>query len=814
MSGSRLTRRAANLVLLATFAIAGSGVMPSVAHAQRPAARTLPLRQSSLDQSAARDSLTLGDVSQLDRWIGVGARDARWSPDGAWLYFRWPERPTTRDNPDDDPWWRVDRAGRGAEPVADSLVWRIPEGSVSWNRDATLAAWTWRGRVVVWDAARTGGDATRVVSAGALPARHVRMVAGERAVDFMMGEDLFRWDAARGSVRRLTQALHRAADARTEGGRWLATQQLQLFDLVRKQADSVRAAGDRARRLDPDAPQVIPVEPNATIEDVQRSPDGSAFTVRTITPDRTRQPTLYMDFVTASGHAESKASRSKVGEPRDVIRLGIVRADRRIPADSVRVQWLALPESKGRAVNVHGPWWSLEGSLAVIEVITQDDHDLWIARLDVATGATTVVDHQHDDAWLGGPPVQSNYTQPGLVEWLPGGRLAFASERSGWSHLYLAEADGTVRPLTSGEWEVRAATLSRDRSTWLIGASREHPSDDHLYTMPATGGPLARLTTEEGRHDGTLSPDGKRLAVISSRNDRLPDLWLRDPAAAAAPQATRVTVSGSDNYWKHRWLRPEIVTIPHPDGGVVWAGLYRPAQPNPKHPAVVYVHGGGYRQFAHRGWSVYGFSHASHYGMLNWLVQNGYTVLDFDYRGSAGYGRGYRTDIHRSMGVKDVDGAVAAARWLTRTQGVDSSRIGIYGVSYGGFMTLMSLFRYPGTFAAGISAAGVTDWAHYSDDWTSRILGRPSDDSAAYAISSPINHAAGLRDALLIEHGMIDDNVEFQDAARLVQRLLELGKPFDMAFYPTEPHVIEGAATLVDFHKRLAAFFRQHLVDK
>ncbi|MFP5353710.1 MAG: prolyl oligopeptidase family serine peptidase, partial [Gemmatimonadota bacterium] len=357
--------------------------------------------------------------------------------------------------------------------------------------------------------------------------------------------------------------------------------------------------------------------------------------------------------------------------------------------------------------------------------------------------------------------------------------------------------------------------LSRDRALWLIGASREHPSDDHLYTLPAAGGTLTRLTSEPGRHEGALSPDGRRLAVTHSRNDQLPDLWIRDVAGGVAGgTGVRVTQSGSDNYWRHAWRRPETVTIPHPDGGVTWAGLYRPARPHPRHPAIIYVHGGGYRQFAHHGWSVYGFSHASHYGMINWLVQQGYTVLDFDYRGSAGYGRDYRTDIHRSMGVKDVDGAVAAARWLVRTQGVDSSRIGIYGVSYGGFMTLMSLFRYPGTFAAGISAAGVTDWAHYSDSWTSRILGRPADDSAAYAISSPINHAAGLRDPLLIEHGLIDDNVQFQDAARLVQRLLELGKDFETIYYPAEPHVIEGEASLVDFHKRLASFFRRHLLDK
>ncbi|MBK6456212.1 MAG: DPP IV N-terminal domain-containing protein [Gemmatimonadetes bacterium] len=456
MSSRRFALRASALLLVVVVP-----VPRALAQRAAPPATALPLRQSSLDASATKDTLTLQDVSQLDRWIGAGARDARWSPDGAWLSFRWPQRPTTADNPDDDPWWRVDRAGRGAEIVPDSQVWRIPEATVSWSRDGSLAAWTWRGRVVVWDAQQSGGDGTRVVAVGAQPARHVRVATDARAVDYMLGEDLYRWDADRGTVRRLAMTVHRPADARTEAGRWLATQQVQLFDLMRKQADSARAVGERARRLDPDAPQVIPVEPNAIVEEVQRSPDGRFFTVRTVTPDRTRPPTLYMDYVTASGYAESKTSRAKVGEPRDNIRLGIVPRDARRPADSVRVQWVALPEARGRQVNVHGPWWSVEGDRAVIEVVTLDDHDLWIARLDPATGATSVIDHQHDDAWIGGPPVQSNYTQPGLVEWLPGGRLVFASERTGWSHLYLAEPDGTVRPLTSGAWEVRAATLTR-----------------------------------------------------------------------------------------------------------------------------------------------------------------------------------------------------------------------------------------------------------------------------------------------------------------------------------------------------------------
>jgi len=206
---------------------------------------------------------------------------------------------------------------------------------------------------------------------------------------------------------------------------------------------------------------------------------------------------------------------------------------------------------------------------------------------------------------------------------------------------------------------------------------------------------------------------------------------------------------------------------------------------------------------------VYGW--AQHLGLINYLVQQGYTVLDFDYRGSAGFGRDYRTDIARSMGIKDADGAVAAAHYLVDERGIDPARIGIFGVSYGGFMTLMAQFRYPGVFAAGIARAAVTDWAHYSDQWTSRILGVPHEAPEAYELSSPIYYADGLEDALLITHGLVDGNVQFQDAARLVQRLIELEKDFEIMVYPVEPHTIQTEPSRYDYMKRAMVFFDEHL---
>ncbi|MDH3225170.1 MAG: prolyl oligopeptidase family serine peptidase, partial [Gemmatimonadota bacterium] len=274
----------------------------------------------------------------------------------------------------------------------------------------------------------------------------------------------------------------------------------------------------------------------------------------------------------------------------------------------------------------------------------------------------------------------------------------------------------------------------------------------------------------------------------------------------------RITESGTAAYRRVALRTPEIVSFPHPDGRPLWAALYRPENPASGGPALVHVHGGGYRQFAHRGWSVYGY--ALHLGFLHYMVEQGYTVLDFDYRGSAGYGRDYRTDIAGAMGDKDVDGAVAAAEYLVDEHGVDSGRIGIYGVSYGGFMTLMSQFRYPGVFRAGIARAAVTDWAHYSDGWTSRILGVPHMSPEAYRRSSPIYHAEGLADRLLITHGLVDDNVHFQDAARLIQRLIELEKDFEVMVYPGEPHTVETESARYDLVRRSAVFFDRWLAER
>jgi len=194
------------------------------------------------------------------------------------------------------------------------------------------------------------------------------------------------------------------------------------------------------------------------------------------------------------------------------------------------------------------------------------------------------------------------------------------------------------------------------------------------------------------------------------------------------------------------------------------------------------------------------------------LADNGYYVLDIDYRGSSGYGRDCRTAIYRHMGGKDLSDQVDGANFLIDNYHIDPKRIGIYGGSYGGFITLMAMFTEPDIFAAGAALRPVTDWAHYNHWYTSNILNIPYQDSLAYVRSSPIYHAEGLKGALLMCHGMVDRNVHFQGVVRLAQRLIELGKEnWEVAIYPMEGHGFREPSSWTDEYKRIFKIFEKNL---
>jgi dipeptidyl aminopeptidase/acylaminoacyl peptidase len=268
------------------------------------------------------------------------------------------------------------------------------------------------------------------------------------------------------------------------------------------------------------------------------------------------------------------------------------------------------------------------------------------------------------------------------------------------------------------------------------------------------------------------------------------------------------------------WVLPEIVSFPARDRKTLRGALYGPhpyeedfmkasacAQ---RFPVVIFVHGAGIQQNVVEGWTQY----SPNFKFATVLSRRGFAVFDVDYRGSTGYGRDFRTDVAGHLGGKDLQDELAAVDFLKSLPCVDGRRIGIYGGSYGGFMTEMALFSSPGTFAAGAALRPVADWANYyrsNNYYCLQRLGTPEDQMEAYRQSSPINYAENLQDPLLLLHGVLDSNVPFQDTVQLTDRLQRAGKSFELMIYPREDHTFNESENWIDQYSRILDFFTRHL---
>jgi len=462
-----------------------------------------------------------------------------------------------------------------------------------------------------------------------------------------------------------------------------------------------------------------------------------------------------------------------------------------------------------RAIRWSMPMVSDDGQSVVASARSGDNKDRWYVTLDPETGKTKVIDRLHDDAWVreagfGGASV-------GFLK--DNRRISFLSERDGWMHLYTLDVstDGaTPKQLTSGKWEIASAELARDGQKFYITSTEEHPGERHLYTVPVDGGAHAKITSMTGSHQTEVSPDETMLGIVHSYSTKPPEVYLMPNAPGAS--AKQVTTTPTEQWRSFKWIDPKVITFKARDGIDVYARLFTPemigARRGPTRPGVIFMHGAGYAQNAHKYWASYFREYMFH----NLLASGGYVVLDVDYRASSGYGRDWRTAIYRHMGGKDLDDIVDGAKYLTASEKVDPKRIGVYGGSYGGFITLMAMFTAPDVFAAGAALRPVTDWAHYNHGYTSNILNIPQKDAEAYRKSSPIYFAEGLKGALLICHGMVDTNVHFQDSVRLVQRLIELRKEnWELAAYPVENHGFTEETSWADEYKRILALFEDNL---
>ena len=772
----------------------------------------------SISSAKAQKSGTL-TVEKIMRdprtWLGTAPTDINWSDDSKTIYFKW--------NPDknlSDSLYSYSLAGKKIAKVSLSDRKKLPAAEGPYNRSHTLRVYEKDGDIFLIGYQNfTVRQLTKTVERESSPA----FSGDEQSIIFQRENNIFSISLATGLLTQHTDFKSGTKKADTKPGaqeKFLQDDQLAMFQILKERKEK-RDGGKKINEAEkPQYPKEIYLG-EKRVQNQKLSPDSRFVTYQLVQPDKSAKSTIVPNYVTESGFTEEIAARTKVGAPGSAYEFWVydVKKDttRKLSIKSIvgindKPDYLkhypkldTAWKNKERFVMIHGPFWSEGGQHAVVVVRSTDNKDRWIMALNPDSLSLRLLDRQRDEAWIGGPGVGGYAMSAGEIGWVDDQTIYFQSEATGYSHLYTVNVNsGKKNQLTSGKFEVQKVQLSKDKKSFYLTTNEVHPGEQHFYRMSVTGGERVRLTKASGAHEVVISPDESKLAVRYSNSNTPWELFLTDINASAAPE--QLTKSVTDEFKSYPWREAKVITFKASDGADVYARVYEPKKSNGK--AVIFVHGAGYLQNAHKWWSSYSREYMFH----NLLTDKGYTVLDMDYRASAGYGRDWRTDIYRFMGGKDLTDNVDGAKWLVKKYGIDANKIGIYGGSYGGFITLMSLFTTPDVFKAGAALRPVTDWAAYNHPYTANILNEPQEDSLAYRKSSPIYHAAGLKNNLLICHGMVDVNVHYQDVVRLSQRLIELGKNnWELASYPMEDHGFVEASSWTDEYKRILKLFEEKL---
>lgn len=753
------------------------------------------------------------------KWMGSQPGSPAWSPDSKTLYFDW--------NPDGKAADSVYQWQLATKSISLAPQWQAAsrQGSYVYNNSRTQLLYSAGGELYLHDLrSQATQQLTYTLEAESAP----QFLAGDQEISFVRSQQVYNLHLRTGVLRQLSNFVrgtnpNKKTNPTGQEG-WLQTDQLAMFEVVRQRKED-REASEGYRRAQREAVEPLAIyTEDKNVSALQLSANGRYISYR-LSANAGGKATIVPSYVTESGFTTDLNTRTKVGSPLPATEWWIydrqAGTTRKLQLDSLpglydlpdylndypQRKEERLKKKAARALSIGTAWWSPTGDRVLLNVYAQDNKDRWLLLVDPATGRWQLADRQRDEAWIAGPGIGGSFGGAS-GGWLDSLTAWYQSEASGYSHLYTLQVRSLARrQLTSGNYEVQTALLSADRQFFYLTTNEVHPGVKHFYKLPVAGGKATQLTSLTGANEVVLSPDEQWLAIRHSYSNKPWELYLQRNAPGA--RAEQLTDKAQSALFKsYAWRDPQIVTITAADGAQIYGRLYKPEKPHPSKPAVIFVHGAGYLQNAHKWWSSYFREYMFH----NLLTDLGYTVLDIDYRASAGYGRNWRTGIYRHMGGKDLSDHVDAARWLVQQHGIDAGRIGIYGGSYGGFITLMGLFTSPGTFAAGAALRPVTDWAHYNHGYTANILNTPVEDSLSYRRSSPIYHAAGLKDELLICHGMIDVNVHFQDVVRLQQKLIELGKDnWELAAYPLEDHGFVEPSSWTDEYKRILKLFERVL---
>lgn len=767
--------------------------------------------------------LTVDKIMRNPNWIGTSPSTPFWSPDGQTLYFFWnPEKALS------DSLYSVTLKNPKPEKVAPtnrSLIKAEDSGGFNTDRSQLVFA---EGKALRILNIRTGKINTLLKQSESIQDPHFAFQ--DKKVVFRKGNNLFACDLSSGAIDQLTNFKEGNKPEKEKKlapqAEFLESDALDNSLILRRRKAEKEAAEKNTKSFSKlDFPKVIYLG-DQSLENLTISPDGRFISYLLVTMPKDVSPTEVPNYVTQSGYIQNIPGRTNVGVTQQETDFYIydrvkntyypastkdIPGIKDIPAfeKNYPKRYDSLEKNPPlRSVVINGIFWNKTGDKAFVVIRALDHKDRWLMLLNPQTGDLKLLNRQHDDAWIGGPNIGYTY-ETGQVGWINNYTIWFQSEKTGYSHLYLQDINTSeIKALTHGKYEIQTAELSPDKKTFYITTNEVDPGQMQFYKLDIQSGRQTRITRQKGGNEVTVSPDGKQLAILFSASVANPwELYMKENKASASLQ--RITFKAeSKEYSSYHWRQPDIITFKDRKGFEVYAELYRPKQPAVTHPGVIFVHGAGYLQDVQSYWSYYFREHM----FMNLLVDQGYTVMDIDYRGSAGYGRDWRTAIYRHMGGDDLADIVDGTQYMIDSLGVNANKVGLWGGSYGGFMTLMALFKTK-IFACGAALRSVTDWAHYNHGYTSEILNLPQNDSIAYVQSSPIYFADGLNSDLLMCHGMVDINVHFQDVVRLTQKLIELKKNhWELAVYPVESHGFIEPESWRDEYYRIYQLFEKNLM--
>lgn len=502
---------------------------------------------------------------------------------------------------------------------------------------------------------------------------------------------------------------------------------------------------------------------------------------------------------------------------------------------------ISLPKAEGVGY-IRGLRWAADNASLIVDRVDRDlkrRQLFYVHNVGSKAEQIILVTEETDAKWIASLSsiVEPNPANPA--------QMLFGSERDGFNHLYLATLERAAkepnpsgerrqenpsdagftskvetRQLTNGKWQVEWAKWSEGGEQFVYSSTEENTAERQFYEFELNRNlKTAIFQREKGMTNSPqLSQTGGQpilLYEFSKWNQPNELFAVRVcPRCRGLNEPRQLTRSTPAAFAQIKWSEPKFVDIPTRDGKVVKTKVYLPANfdPQKKYPMVMFVHGAGYLQNTINGWNNY----YREFMFNDLLTRRGYVVLDIDYRGSAGYGRDWRTDVHDFLGGKDYDDHLDAIDYAVKTYAVDAKKVGVYGGSYGGFMAGMLAMRAPDKIAAAAALRPVFDWKNYfasSPIYTLERLGFPDKNVEAYKRSSPIAYAENLQRPLLILHGLVDDNVPAQDSIQLIEKLMRLEKTqyFEAMLYPSESHGFQRPSSWTDEYERILSFFEKHL---